>query len=188
MWGGDGGDGGFSAQRRRQLGGGPGGPAATSGPARSGVSAASAGGGSGTLQIGPAIVSGTLVSFSVSCAGVAGATCSAGLALSVNETLRGRKIIAVAPSANTASRTRKKQKKPKTTMKTIVLGTATVTLQALQSETVRIALDGAGKRLLHQHHNLKVRLAVTANGKTVTVSTITFKLKAATHKKTHHQH
>ena len=188
VWGGDGRDGGFGAQRRRRVrrtggsggtsgsggaggSGGPGGPGPTSGPARWGVPAASAGGGSGTLQIGPATVSGTLVRFSMSCAGVAGATCS-GRARAVRardgegpQDHRGR-----AEREHGQPDGQEAKEAKEATTKTIVLGTATVTLQALQSETVRIALDGAGKRLLQQHHNLKVSLAFTANGKTVTIT------------------
>ena len=71
-----------------------------------------------------------------------------------------------------------KAPKHKTKRKTVVLGTATVTLVAGQSKNIKITLNRAGKRLLSAHHMLKVTMKITnrtaAGSKLVTSRTITF--------------
>jgi hypothetical protein len=105
----------------------------------------------------------------VSCSGPAGATCRLALKMTVKETFVGHKLISV-----TARR--------KVTKKVVVVGTASATLSAGQSQTLRIALNGTGRRLLASHHKLKAKLVVTqaiANAITTTVSTRTVTFKVA---------
>jgi hypothetical protein len=126
--------------------------------------------GDGTGSVGHATVSGTSASVPVSCTGAAGATCKLAFKLPVIETLRGHKLVAVGARA----RTKKVHKV------VVVLGTASVALTSSQKRTVKIALNGAGKRLLKSHHRLNVTLRVTqlfGNGHTATVSTQTLTFK-----------
>ena len=60
------------------------------------------------------------------------------------------------------------------------VGSAAVTLTAGNAQTVRISLNGQGRKLLASRHVLKVKLVVTealGNGQSATVSTqtVTFK-------------
>jgi hypothetical protein len=105
---------------------------------------------------------GVIASVPVSCSGAR--SCTITVTLSVLETLHHGKVTALAASA-------------KTTKKTVVVGSETVTIAAGKSRTVRISLNGSGKRLLAKHNPLKAKLAVTASGKKVSSSTITFKTK-----------
>jgi hypothetical protein len=123
---------------------------------------------SGTTAVGQAKVSTTAASVPVSCNGATGATCKVTLTLTITETINGGKVIAV---------TAAKKASPKSKKKVVVLGTTTVTLTAGQSKTVRITLNGTGKQLLAKHHSLKVKLAITGSGKTVSGRTVTFTAK-----------
>jgi hypothetical protein len=125
--------------------------------------------GSGTASVGHASVSGTRARVRVSCSGPTGATCRLALELTVKEALAGHKLISV-----TARR--------KVTKKVVVVGTASATLSAGQSQILGIALNGTGRRLLASRHVLKAKLVVTqviASGITMTVSTQTITFKAA---------
>ena len=107
----------------------------------------------------------------VSCTGEAGATCKLTLKLTVTETFKGHKLISVTA-----------RKKKKVTKKLVVVGTASVTLTAGQSRTVRITLNGTGKRLLQKRHSLKATLRVTQTLSTrqvKAISTQTLNFKAA---------
>ena len=123
---------------------------------------------SGTTTVGQAKVSTTAASVPVSCNGATGATCKVTLTLTITETVNGGKVTAV---------TAAKKATPKTKKKVVVLGTTTVTLTTGQSKTVRITLNGTGKQLLAKHHSLKVKLAITGSGKTVSGRTVTFTAK-----------
>jgi hypothetical protein len=115
---------------------------------------------------------GSTATVRVTCAGGASAGCALDLTLSVTETLRGRKLIAVAALA--ANRHKNKTK-------TVMLGAATVRLTSGQSRTVRISLNARGKRLLGARHTLRVRLAVLANDRMMAHRTVIF--RARSHKK-----
>jgi hypothetical protein len=128
--------------------------------------------GVGTPTLGRVKVAGTAVSVSVGCNGSTRTTCAVTVALTVIETLKGGRVIAV-----TASKSKRK---------TMVLGTAIVTLTGGQSKTVHIALSAAGKRMLAKYQSLKVKLTIREAGSvqtTVVSATITFetKLKKQTH-------
>ncbi len=92
-------------------------------------------------------VSGKTASVHISCIGAAGSTCKVTVKLTVTETFKGRKLISV------TSRRRVKKK-------LVVVGTASVTLTAGHTKTVRITLNSTGKRLLAKRHSLKVTLRV----------------------------
>jgi hypothetical protein len=125
----------------------------------------------GTATVGRAKVSGNTASVRVTCAGAAGAQCNLSLRMTVTETLRGHKLIAV------AARVRHK---------VVVVGSATVTLTSGNARTVLITLNGQGRNLLAARHVLKVGLVVTealGNGQSATVSaqTVTFKTQSHRH-------
>jgi hypothetical protein len=114
-------------------------------------------------------VSGSTTSVRITCTGSAGATCRLALELTVTEVLKGHKLVAVTARAS-----------GRKTNRVVQVGTANVSLKAGQTQTVRIPLNRAGKRLLAGRHGLKATLLVsqaTGNGRTTTVShqTVTFK-------------
>ncbi|MGA2165488.1 MAG: hypothetical protein ABSH36_13600 [Solirubrobacteraceae bacterium] len=80
------------------------------------------------------------------------------LTLSVVETLRSGRLIAVAAVS-------------KTKKKTVTIGHASVTLSGGQSKTVSVTLNGTGQALLKREHKLHVKLILTqtSTGKTVSV-------------------
>ncbi len=117
--------------------------------------------GSGTAAVARAHVFGTTASVKVTCTGAAGATCKIGLTLSVTETLKGGKVIAVSASM-------------KRTTKVVVLGTARLTLTAGQGKTVSITLNTIGQRLLATRHTLKAKLTANAADRTISTKTITY--------------
>ena len=130
-------------------------------------SIAGGGAGSGKASVGSVKTSGSTAKVAVSCA-TGGATCTLELQVAVTETLRGNKVIALTA------------RKTKTTKKTVVIGSAGVTLGAGQKKTVKVSLGGTGKKLLTKHHSLKTMLTVTnskAKTKTVATKTVTFKAK-----------
>jgi hypothetical protein len=121
--------------------------------------------GPGSVSVGKAKVSAKTATVKVSCAGAAGASCKVKLTLTVVETLKGGKLTAVAASAK------------KTTKKTVIVGSVTVTIAAGKGETIMVKLNGTGKKLLAKHNPLKTKLTITQAGKTITGATITFKNK-----------
>jgi hypothetical protein len=130
--------------------------------------------GPGTASVGRTKVSGNAASMPISCSGQTGAQCKLTLTLTVTETLKGHKVIAVSAS------------KGKTHKKVVTVGRKGVTLTAGSSETVKISLNGAGKQLLKTRHALKAELRVTedlGNGQThaVATKTVTFKARGPKH-------
>jgi hypothetical protein len=130
----------------------------------------------GTTSVGQAKgtharVSGSTASVRVSCAGATGATCAVALKLTVTETFNRHKLVAVTSRAS-----------HRKTRKVVVLGTASVLLKAGETQTVRITLNRAGKRLVAKRHPLKVKLRITqatGGGGRTTVSTQTVVFKRA---------
>jgi PKD repeat protein len=114
-------------------------------------------------RLGKVKVSGTTASVTVACRGSVG--CSFTLQLSVTETKKGGNVVAV-----TAATT-----KAKTTKKTVVVGTVSVSLSKGRTKTIQIKLNGAGRQLLAKFRTLKVTLAVVSAGKPVSRTTVTFK-------------
>jgi hypothetical protein len=133
--------------------------------------------GSGHASVGHAKVSGRNAIVRASCAGASGATCKLTLKLTVTETLKGHRLIAV-----------KARKHATKIHKVVIVGSAQVTLGAGQTRLVKIGLNRTGRNLLAHHHPLKATLRVTqklANGHVVTVSTQTVVFKGA--KRHHHR-
>ncbi|MGZ4165801.1 MAG: hypothetical protein ACXVFO_04275 [Solirubrobacteraceae bacterium] len=125
----------------------------------------------GRASVGHAKVSGTTVSVPITCKGAT--SCTVSLKLTVTETLRGRKIIAVSA------------RKAKLTHKTVIPGTASATIKAGRKATVRISLNRTGRSLLAAHHRLAAKLSVTqrVNRRNRTLSTqkVTFKAPKPKH-------
>ena len=125
----------------------------------------------GRASVGHAKVKGTTVSVPISCKG--DTSCTVSLKLTVTETLRGHKVIAVSA------------RKAKVTHKTIVLGTASATIAAGRTATVKIGLNGTGRHLLAARHRLTATLTVTqrVSGRNRTISTqkVTFKAPKPRH-------
>jgi hypothetical protein len=125
-------------------------------------------------------VSGSSAIARVSCTGPAGATCRLAFKLTVTETIKGHKLVAVSAGSN-----------GRKTRKVVVVGIANVSLKAGQTQTVRIALNRTGKRLFASHHGLKAKLRVTqatAAAGAATVSTRTVTFKPAKRGRTHRAH
>jgi hypothetical protein len=121
--------------------------------------------GSGTPTVNGAHVttsttkSGTVVVVPVSCAS-GGASCTVKAVMTATEKVR-------------------RGKHHKTKKKTIVAGTASVTIQAGKSVKVSVKLNRTARKLLKAHHKLRVKLTVThrVNGKTKTLLTKFITLK-----------
>ena len=96
------------------------------------------------------------------CAATSGSCQPASVQLTVVEQLRGRRVTAIVAT-----------KKGKATKRTVVIGNATVTLGAGQSQTVRISLNTAGKKLLALRKELPVRVQVTTQGHVLEAKTVT---------------
>ena len=95
-------------------------------------------------------MSGTTASIRVSCQG--GTSCRVSLRLSVVETRKGHRLVAVSA-----------RRRVKTVHKLVVLGTARATVGAGQSRTLRVKLNRTGRRLLTARHRIRVSLRVTQN-------------------------
>jgi hypothetical protein len=125
-----------------------------------------------TLKVTRARVAGKTARVSLSCAGAA---CRGTLTLSVEETLKGGKLVGVSAHA-----------KGKVKHKLVVLRKVTVTLAAGKTETVALRLNGTGNGLLKKRHKLKVELKLTVpSGKTtkqVFSKTLSFKYPKPKHK------
>jgi len=107
--------------------------------------------------------------------GPSGSHCVERLQLTVTETLKGAKVIAI---------TTARVKRPKLHKRIVVLGSATVTVAAGHHATIKISLNGRGRRLLFQHHVLKAELTLTQTGGYVILTrTITFKADRIKHNK-----
>jgi hypothetical protein len=130
--------------------------------------------GHGTARVGVPKLTGTTASVPVSCSGAA--SCTVRLSLTVTETIKNGKVIAVAA------------RRMKTTTRHITLASARVTIHAGHRLTVALRLNAAGRRLLGQRHRLASSLSVgqLISGKTRILSTRTLTFApAAKHKRKH---
>jgi hypothetical protein len=118
----------------------------------------------GRASAGHAKVSGRTVSVPVTCTG--DTSCTVSLRLTVTETRKGHKVIAVSA------------RKAKVVRKTLVLGTASATIRPGRTTTVRVGLNGVGRKLLAARHTLTAKLTVTQRGsgrsRTVATQKVTF--------------
>jgi hypothetical protein len=115
----------------------------------------------GKASAGHARVSGNTVSVPITCKG--DTSCKVSLKLTVTEKFRGHKLIAVSA------------RKGKVTHKTVVLGTASATIKAGRTATVRISLNRTGRKLVAARHKLTAKLTVTQGHRTVSTQKVTFK-------------
>jgi hypothetical protein len=97
-------------------------------------------------------VRGSTVSVPVACNGGPGATCKVTAVLSVTESLKGGHVVAI------ASRTTK----AKTV--TVVVGLASTSLATGQHRTMRVSLNGRGRKLLARFHIVKAQLIISQLG------------------------
>jgi hypothetical protein len=120
----------------------------------------------GTASAGRATVSNTTASVPVRCTGVVGATCTIALRLTITETFRGKKLIAIAATNTT---------------KIVTVGTATMTTTAGHIRIVRVRLNQTGLRLLAHRPELRVKLRIAqvrSNGaKLLATQTISFAMR-----------
>ncbi len=134
--------------------------------------------GLGSASVGQVHVSGFAAFVRVSCAGPAGATCRVALRLTVTETLRGHKLLALTARAG-----------GRETHRAVVVGSAKASLTAGQTRTVRIALNSTAKRLLLRRHRLKATLRVSqapSTGEAATASRRVATFKATARSARHH--
>jgi WD40 repeat protein len=119
-------------------------------------------------KAGPVTVSGNTAKTTLSCTGASSQSCSITMAVTVQETLSGSKIVAVKALAE-------KKKKPKRTVKTIVIGSLSVKLQGGTKKTVKLTLNGKGAALVKKRLSVPAQVKIT-QGKTVLRSQrVTFK-------------
>jgi hypothetical protein len=114
-------------------------------------------------SVGSVKVVGNAAQVTISCPSDSSASCSVKFALTITETVSGKKVIAIAA------------KKSKTNKRTVTVGSATATLQPGATRKVTASLSGTGAKLLKAHHRLTVRLAVTQGGKALATKNLTFK-------------
>jgi hypothetical protein len=112
------------------------------------VVSSSGGGGGAKATLGAVKITGTTASVSVGCSGSAGQSCDATLTMTVVETLRGSKVIAVAAKA-------------KTKKKTVGVGSAKAVVAVGQHKKVTVALNGSGKALLKKFRTLHATLTLS---------------------------
>jgi hypothetical protein len=126
----------------------------------------------GTASVGHARVAQNTVSVPITCTG--STSCTVSLKLTATKTLRGHKVIAVSA------------RKTKVTHRTVVLGTTSATIAAGHTATVRISLNGTGRRLLAARHKLTANLTVAQGNRTISTQKVAF--KAPTHRVRHGGH
>jgi hypothetical protein len=125
-------------------------------------------------QVGTPRVAGRTVSVPLTCSAQAAGSCTIVLRLTVVETLRGSRVIAVA-ARSTARRARVAAAR-RTSHKTVTVGAVTVHVPAGQRRTVTVALNTTGRRLLASLHKLTAKLAVSGT----VVGAISAQLRSAT--------
>src|SRR5206468_6308931 len=108
----------------------------------------------GTLRLGRISLRGNVVGALLSCGGAAPAKCSVAATLTITETIKGGKVIAV--SAGKRTRT-------KANRKVLRLGSSSMILLGGQTKTNHIALNGAGRRLLARYRVLRVKFIVAVS-------------------------
>jgi hypothetical protein len=101
------------------------------------------------------------------CAASSNHCARATLQLVVRERLPSGRVVGVSATARRA-----------TGIRTVVIGSATVTLDAGQSETVKVSLNAAGHRLMARRSRLAAVLRITSNGAQLARREIQFGLAA----------
>jgi hypothetical protein len=125
-------------------------------------------------QVGTPRVAGRTVSVPLTCSSQAAGSCTIALRLTVVETLRGSRVIAVA--ARRTARLARTAPTRRTSHKTVSVGAVTAHVPAGQRRTVTVALNTTGRRLLASLHKLTAKLAVSGT----VVGAISAQLRSAT--------
>jgi hypothetical protein len=147
----------------------PGGSGGTGGGTSGGAGAVAGAGRTkteGSPKITHTTIFGTTANVLIGCSG--SSSCALRLTLSVVETVKGDKVMLATASAGT-------EKHSATIKKTVVVGVKTVVIARGKSETVKLKLNRAGRRLLTAHRRLKTKLTVAEAGRTVASSALQFK-------------
>jgi hypothetical protein len=145
-------------------------PTSAAGGGATGSSGGSNGGGAGgsgtagpdagaaRASVGRVTVGGTAAHVPIRCTGRRGALCKVKFSLTLNEI--GTRLEALGSAARAG-------KKGRPATRVVVVGSRAATVRGGMRTTVRVSLNGAGKRLLVADHTLRVRLTVTggATGK-----------------------
>jgi hypothetical protein len=126
----------------------------------------------GKAKAGKPHVSGTSVTDLITCTGQA--SCKVTAKLTVKETRRHHKLVAVSAAH---------KPKPKVTHKVVVLGTTSATIAAGHSKTVRVSLNRKGRALLKARHHLTATFTVAqiVSGKSQPVTTAKVRFKPTKH-------
>ncbi len=114
-------------------------------------------------QVGTPRVAGRTVSVTVTCSAQAAGSCAITLRLTVVETLRRGRVIAVAATRRTSH-------------KTVTVGAVTAHVPPGQRGTVTVALNATGRRLLKSLHKLSAKLSVSGT----VVGALSAQLRSAT--------
>ncbi len=114
-------------------------------------------------QVGTPRVAGRTVSVTVTCSAQAAGSCTITLRLTVVETLRRGRVIAVAATQRTSH-------------KTVTVGAVTAHVPPGQRGTVTVALNATGRRLLKSLHKLSAKLSVSGT----VVGALSAQLRSAT--------
>jgi hypothetical protein len=97
----------------------------------------------------------------ITCAGSPGSSCSVTVQLTVVETIRGGKVIAVIAST--------------TSKRTVIVGASTTSVTAGHNKTVAVSLNATGERLVTARRTLSVKIKTIQGGTQVSGPTITFR-------------
>jgi hypothetical protein len=125
-------------------------------------------------HVGTPRVAGRTVSVAVTCSAQAAGSCTIALRLTVVETLRGSRVIAVA--ARRVARLGRAVAARRTSHKTVTVGTVTAHVPAGRQSTVTVALNATGRRLLKSLHKLTAKLSVSGT----VIGAISAQLRSAT--------
>ena len=103
----------------------------------------------------------------LTCTGPGTATCSVRLSLTIAETLKGHKVIALSAAV----------KRERTRRRVVSLGSVPVTLAGGQHRIVKLSLDAVGRRLLSHRRSLKAKLALVQSGRSLATITLAFRAR-----------
>lgn len=117
-----------------------------------------------TVALRSAKVSGSTVTLSLACPAAASQACKVSIVLSIVETVKRGRVIAIRPARSA----------PVTTHKTIVVGRATVTIGAGHTKTVKVKLNSAGRKLVKSARKLRAKLSLSRGRTVTTTKTVTF--------------
>jgi hypothetical protein len=107
----------------------------------------------GTASAGRITVKGRTATVAVTCRGAT--SCRVSLTLTVHETLRGHRIVAISAA---------KTKKPKVKHRLVVVGSASATVGAGKTAKLKVSLNRTGRGLLAARHRLTATLTVRQRG------------------------